>query len=119
MVLQAAPADELGRSATRSASREEQHMTATKAERVYHRLVVAADPNTVIWLVDDAWHPVQRAVGMLDTSVLPGRYFVELGDAGLQGAAYSVELFSGLRLTQAMLEAGPVCQRQVPVLSDE
>ena len=94
-------------------------MTATEAERVYHRLVVVADPKTVIWLVDDAWHPVQRAVGTLDTSVLRGRYFVELGAAGPRGVAYPVELFGDLRLTGAMLEAGPACQRQAPVLSDE
>ncbi len=74
-------------------------MIATEAERVYHRLIVVADPKTVIWLVDDAWHPVQRAVGTLDTSVLHGHYFVELGAAGPHGVAYPVELFSDLRLT--------------------
>jgi hypothetical protein len=94
-------------------------VTAIESERVYHRLVVAADPKTVIWLVDDSWHPVQRAVGMLDTSVLHGRYFIELGPAGPDGLAYPVELFSDLRLTQAMLETGPACQRQAPVLFDE
>jgi hypothetical protein len=94
-------------------------MKAAEAERVYHRLVVVADPKTVIWLVDDSWHPVQRAVGTLDTSVLHGRYFAELGAAGPHGVAYPVELFTDLRLTQTMLEAGPACQRQAPVLSDE
>jgi hypothetical protein len=105
-------------SATRPVSWEEQHMTAAEAGRVYHRLVVEADPKTVIWLVDDSWHPVQRAVGTLDTRVLHGRYFVELEAAGPDGIAYPVELFGDLRLTQAMLEAGPACQRQAPVLLD-
>jgi hypothetical protein len=92
---------------------------ATEAERVYHQLVVVTDPKTVIWLVDDSWHPVQRAVRMLDTSVLRSRYFVELGAAGPDGVGYPVELFSDLRLTQAMLETGPACQRQAPVFADE
>jgi hypothetical protein len=94
-------------------------MTAAESERIYHQLVVVADAKTVIWLVDDCWHPVQRAVGMVETSILHGRYFVELGAAGPDGVAYPVELFSDLRLTQAMLETGPARQRQAPVLSEE
>jgi hypothetical protein len=94
-------------------------MTVTEVERVFHRLLIVADPNTMIWLVDDAWHPVQRAVGTLDTTVLHGRYFVELGVAGPHGVAYPVELFGDLRLTQVMLEVGPACQRQFPAFSEE
>ena len=94
-------------------------MRAAEAGRVYHQLIVVADPKTEIWLVDDSWHPVQRAVGTLDTSVLHGRYLIELGAAGPRGVAYPVELFSDLRLTQAMLEAGPARQRQAPALQDE
>ncbi len=94
-------------------------MTSTKPDRVYHRLVVMADPETVIWLVDDSWHPVQKAVGTLDTSVLHGRYFVELGATGPKGVAYPIELFSDLRLTQDILQAGPACQCQAPKLLDD
>jgi hypothetical protein len=94
-------------------------MTAVKTKPVYHRLVVVADPKTVIWLVDDCWHPVQKAIGTLDTSVRHGRYFIELGATGPNGVAYPIELFSDLRLTQDMLEAGPVCRRQPPKLLDE
>lgn len=94
-------------------------MTVTEAEPVYHRLFIEADSNTVIWLVDDSWHPVQRAVGTLDTTILHGRYFVELGVAGPHGVAYPVELFGDLRLTQAMLEVGPARQRQSPAFSEE
>ncbi len=94
-------------------------MRAAESGRVYHRLVVVADPNAEIWLVDDSWHPVQKAVGRLDTSVLHGRYFIELGAGGLRGIAYPVELFSDLQLTQAVLEAGPACRRQAPVLEEE
>jgi hypothetical protein len=94
-------------------------MTAAKSSPVYHRLVVVADPKTTIWLVDDSWHPVQKATGTLDTSVLHGRYFIELGATGSKGVAYPIELFSDLRLTQESLEAGPACQRQPPKLLDE
>ena len=94
-------------------------MTSAETELVYHRLVVVADPNTVIWLVDDYWHPVQKTVGTLDTSVLHGRYFIELGAAGTDGVAYPIELFNDLQLTQEVIEAGPACQRQPPKLLDE
>ena len=94
-------------------------MTGPKTDRVYHRLIVVADRVTVIWLVDDLWHPVQKAVGTLDTSVLHGRYFIELGEPGPKGVAYPVELFGDLRLTQDALEAGPSCQRQPPKLLDD
>ncbi|HEY7423484.1 MAG TPA: hypothetical protein VH682_04510 [Gemmataceae bacterium] len=94
-------------------------MTAAKTEPVYHRLVVVADPKTVIWLVDDCWHPVQKGIGTLDTSVQHGRYFIELGETGPNGVAYPIELFGDLRLTQDQLEAGPPCLRQPPKLLDE
>jgi hypothetical protein len=102
-----------------SEPKEGSTMTTAKTRPVYHRLQVVADPKTTIWLVDDCWHPVQKAVGTLDTSVLHGRYFVELGSTGLNGVAYPIELFSDLRLTQDLLEAGPACQRQPPQLLDD
>jgi hypothetical protein len=94
-------------------------MVPSKAERDYHRLVFVADSETVIWLVDDSWHLVQKAVGTLDTRVLPGRYYIELGESGICGVAYPVELTSDLHLTMDMLEAGPVCEREAPKLLDE
>lgn len=100
-------------------AQKDAYMTTTKAQPVYHRLMVVADPKTVIWLVDDYWHPVQKAIGTLDTSVLHGRYFIELGAIGLDGVAYPIELFNDLQLTQEVLEAGPACQRQPPRLLDE
>jgi hypothetical protein len=94
-------------------------MTATNVPPVYHRLVVVADPGTVIWLVDDRWHPVQKAIGTLDTNVRRGRYFLELGEAGLTGVAYPLELFHDLRVTSEVLEAWPACRRQAPVLHED
>jgi hypothetical protein len=85
----------------------------------HHRLVLLADPATQIWLIDDSWHPVQRAVGTLETSVLHGRYFIEFGPPGPHGVAYPIELVSDLRLTQEVLEAGPARPRQAPQLGEE
>jgi hypothetical protein len=110
---------QLEKSLAAPASQEELPMTTVKEKRLYHRLVVVADPKTIIWLVDDIWHPVQKAIGRLDTSVERGRYFIELGATGLKGIAYPIELFDDLRLTQNELEAGPACRRQPPKLLDE
>lgn len=79
-------------------------------------MVNATEPKTDIWLVDDHWHPVQKASGTLKTSVLAGRYFIEIGAAG---PAYAVELTSDKRLTQQELEAGPSLLRQAPILLDD
>jgi hypothetical protein len=84
----------------------------------YHRLLVTADPKMAIWLIDDRWHMVQRGTGTLDTSVLRGRYFIELEHCGPSGVAYPIELFTDLEVTQAQLESGPACQRQPPVFED-
>ena len=94
-------------------------MTNAEHERVYHRLVVTAtDRHTDFWLVDDHWHPVQKATGVLDTRVLAGRYFVEFGPVGPVRLAYSVELACDRRLTQCDLEGGLSCPRQPPELLD-
>ena len=94
-------------------------MTTTTEDRVYHRLVVVADPGTDIWLVDDCWHLVQQAVGTLDTSALQGSYFLQIGESGPQSLAYPIELLSDLQLTKKDLDAGPKCDRQPPVFPDE
>lgn len=85
-------------------------MAMSSSDQVYHRLIVDVEPKTMIWLVDDCWHLVQKAVGRLDTSVLAGRYFIELGPAGPGGVAYPIELLREVRLTQEELESGPACQ---------
>ena len=46
----------------------------------YHRLVIeACDPRTNIWLADHEGNLVQKEVGRMDTSLLPGTYTVEFG----------------------------------------
>lgn len=48
--------------------------------RPYKRLVITAhDPTTEIWVGDDEGNLVQKEVGRMDTSLLPGRYTVEFG----------------------------------------
>ena len=89
-----------------------------KRTPLYHRLVVIAKPKTAIWLVDDCWHLVQKEVGTLDTSVLPGRYFIELGKPRLKGIAYPIDLSGDLHLTQVELEVRATCPRQAPKLLD-
>jgi hypothetical protein len=95
-------------------------VTYKGSEPVYHDLVViATDPRTDFWLVDEHWHPVQKATGVLDTSVLAGRYFIEFGQATPAGIAYPVKLTRNLQLTQGDLERGPSCPRQAPQFLDD
>jgi len=51
-----------------------------KAKPVYHDLVIVATSRTTdIWLADDGGHLVQKEIGTLRTSLLPGYYTVEFG----------------------------------------
>jgi hypothetical protein len=70
--------------------------------------IVAASPATEIWLGDDAGHLVQKEVGKLKTSLLPGYYVVEFG---LGTSLYPVQLDKASRYTQVELEAGQTCER--------
>ena len=92
-------------------------MSIVRAKPVYYRLViVAASPNTEIWLGDDAGHLVQKEVGELWTSLLPGHYVVAFG---LGTSPYPIYLAKASRYTQTDLEAGPSCSRPIPQLPPE
>jgi hypothetical protein len=79
-------------------------MSRAKTRPVYHGLViVAACPETEIWLGDDRGHFVQKGVGTLRTSLLPANYTVEFG---LGTARYRICLAGESRHTQAELAAG-------------
>jgi len=92
-------------------------MPIAKAEPVYHELVIAAaSPVTEIWLGDDDGHLVQKEVGELRTSLLPGHYTVEFG---LGSPPYPIHLAKASRYTQAELAAGPTCSRPIPKLPPE
>ena len=75
----------------------------------YLRLVIEAETREgQIWLGDDAGHFVQKAVGVLDTHLLPGRYVVEFA---LGGPTYPVALVSRVRLSEQEIRSGPSCPR--------
>ena len=80
-------------------------------KRVYHRLaIVASSPSAEIWLSDDAGHLVQKPIGELKTSLLPGNYVVEFG---LGNPTHPILLTKVSRYTQSELEAGPTCPRPI------
>jgi len=92
-------------------------MSITEAKPVYYELViVAASATTEIWLGDDNGHFVQKEIGTLRTSLLPGHYTVEFG---LSSPPYPIHLVKASRYTQAKLAAGPTCSRPVPKLPPE
>lgn len=92
-------------------------MTIAEAKPVYYKLVVVAtSPITEIWLGDDNGHLVQKEVGALRTSLLPGHYTVEFG---LGTPSYPVHLTKASRYTQTELAAGPTCSRPIPKLLPE
>lgn len=80
----------------------------TTKPRYYKLEIVASTPATEIWLGDDAGHLVQKGVGALKTSLLPGFYVVEFG---LGTSTYPIKLDQARHYTQAELEAGPSCTR--------
>ena len=84
-------------------------MAARRTKSRYYKLeIVAASPATEIWLGDDAGHLVQKEVGELKTSLLPGYYVVEFG---LGTSLYPIHLDKARRYTQTELQAGPTCAR--------
>ena len=92
-------------------------MSMSRVEPVYYDLViVATSPVTDIWLGDDEGHLVQKEIGTLATSLLPGYYTVEFG---LGSPPYPIHLQRGSRYTQAELAAGPTCARPIPKLASE
>lgn len=82
--------------------------------RTYFEIEITADSSsTEIWLGDDEGHLVQKEVGVLRSSLLPGDYTVEFG---LGTACYPIRLRSNSRYTQRELQAGPSCERPVPTI---
>lgn len=84
-------------------------MSITKAKPVYYDLVIVATSKTTdIWLADDSGHLVQKEIGALRTSLLPGNYTVEFG---LGNPTYPIHLTKASRYTQAELTALGPCPR--------
>ena len=87
------------------------------AKPVYYELtIVAVSPTTEIWLGDDDGHFVQKEIGTLRTSLLPGYYTVEFG---LGFSLFPIHLAKASRYTQAKLAARPICSRPIPKLPPE
>ena len=92
-------------------------MSTTDATTVYYELVIsAASPIMEIWLGDDDGHFVQKEIGELRTSLLPGHYTVEFG---LGSAPYPIHLTMASQYTQTELAAGPTCSRPILKLALE
>jgi hypothetical protein len=64
-------------------------------KKTYHRLVIKAPRDTDIWLSDTDGYLVQKETGNIDTSLLPGDYFAQLG---IDGEKLPVRLDRDLRL---------------------
>lgn len=84
-------------------------MANQASSRDYHRLQVEADaPDTEIWLGDQAGFLVEKAIGRLDSRLMPGEYVVEFGRGG---PCYPVSLDAPLSLSEREISAGPSCPR--------
>jgi len=73
--------------------------------------ITANSGATEIWLGDDKGFFVQKEIGVLQTSLLPGDYVVEFG---LGAPAYPIHLYKNSRYTQQELESGPSCKHPIP-----
>jgi hypothetical protein len=93
-------------------------MTYAETPKRYFDLTIeAVSPSTDIWLADTDGHLVQKESGILQTSVLPGRYVVEFT---LGGPTYPIDLNQDQRFTEPQLRAGPSCPRpNVRLLDDD
>ena len=92
-------------------------MEEVDSNGIYFDLQITANsPTTEIWLGDDAGHLVQKEVGELRTSLMPGDYVVEFG---LGTVCYPIRLREDKRYTQHDLQAGPPCERPVIRIPDD
>lgn len=85
--------------------------------QVYYEIEITANsPITEIWLGDDKGHFVQKEVGTLQSSLMPGHFIVEFG---LGSTCYPISLRDNTQYIQDELEAGPSCPRPKPKLNGE
>ncbi len=88
-----------------------------RTNRTYFELEIAADSaNTETWLGDNAGFFVQKEIGLLRTSLIPGNYTVEFS---LGTVCYPIRLREKSRYSQRELEAGPSCERPIPDVPPE
>jgi hypothetical protein len=78
-------------------------------KKTYHRLVISAPRNTDIWLSDIDGYLVQKETGIMETELLPGDYFVQLG---IDDEKLPVRLERNLRLQAKRVGARAVLQEK-------
>lgn len=79
---------------------------------VYYELIIEAHAQaTEIWLGDNEGYFVQKDIGLLRSSLLPGDYTVEFG---LGSPTYPINLRQATRYTEAEITARPSCPRPIP-----
>lgn len=69
--------------------------------RKYHSLKITATNPKDIWLSDDEGNLVQHEDVLMDTSLIPGDYFVEFG---LGNKQYPIKLDKNLEFKQSDFE---------------
>lgn len=81
----------------------------TEEGRDYYRVVIqGSTADTTIWIADDHGHPVVKAVGNLDTHLLPGDYTIEFG---VNRTTYPLALSEPVELEEVAVRKGPTCPR--------
>ena len=73
-------------------------------------VIVAQSADTDIWLAQEG-HLVQKSIGTLATSIMPGHYTVELG---LGAPIYPLHVTQDVRFAEEEITAGSPCPRPVP-----
>lgn len=87
-------------------------MSTVIGDAEYFDLVIlAASPDTEIWLGDDEGHFVVKGLGTLEEGLLAGRYTVEFG---LGTTTFPIDLTQDTRLTEEEIRSGPSCPRPIP-----
>jgi len=84
--------------------------------RYFDLTILAASPQTEIWLSDTDGHLVQMEVGELRTGLLAGEYVVEFE---LGTTTYPVSLYDNTELMESEITSGPSCPRPEVRLLDE
>lgn len=70
-------------------------------DRKYHKLKIVANEPKDIWLSDDEGFLVQKEDEVMDTSLIPGDYFVEFG---LGNTQHPIKLDRDLEFKQSDFE---------------
>ncbi len=85
--------------------------------KIYFELTIAASsPTTEIWLGCSDGHFVQKATGLLESSLMPGDYVVEFG---LGSETFAIPLDRSRDFTEEQLRQGAPCPRPVVQLDLE